>query len=97
VVSIAQEQFAESMADTEIATAGSSEKRELRVLQVFSVLGMGGAERWLISLLKYFREAEEEVPVRVKFDILLTGGERAVFDEEAVALGAKLFSLRLKR
>jgi glycosyltransferase involved in cell wall biosynthesis len=72
-------------------------KRELRVLQVFSGLGMGGAETWLMSLLKYFHEHNADSPVRVKFDVLLTGGEKAVFDDEAVALGARLFYLRFGR
>lgn len=72
-------------------------KRELRVLQVFSVLGMGGAETWLMSLLKYFRDAEADLPVRVRFDILLTGAERAIFDDEAIAFGARLFYVRFTR
>jgi glycosyltransferase involved in cell wall biosynthesis len=72
-------------------------KRELRVLQVFSGLGMGGAETWLISLLKYFHEHNADLPVSVKFDVLLTGGEKAIFDDEAVALGARLFYLRFGR
>lgn len=72
-------------------------KRELRVLQVFSSLAMGGAETWLMALLKYFREAEDDLPVRVKLDVLLTGGEKARFDDEAEALGARLFYLRFTR
>ena len=35
-----------------------SDKPECRVLQVFSSLGVGGAETWLIALLRYFKEAE---------------------------------------
>ncbi|MEK6334888.1 MAG: glycosyltransferase [Acidobacteriota bacterium] len=72
-------------------------KRELRVLQVFSVLSVGGAETWLMSLLRYFNKHAEALPVRVKVDILLTGGEPSVFDEEAKALGARLFYLRFTR
>jgi len=79
------------------AVEASSMKRELRVLQVFSVLSVGGAETWLMSLLKYFREAEGSLPVRVKCDILLTGGEPSVFDEEAKALGARLFYVPFTR
>lgn len=79
------------------AVAAASQKRELRVLQVFSVLSVGGAETWLMALLKYFREAEDNLPVRVKCDVLLTGGEPSVFDEEAKALGARLFYLRFTR
>jgi len=72
-------------------------KRELRVLQVFAGLGMGGAETWLMSLLKYFHDHSADLPVSVKFDVLLTGGEKAIFDDEAIALGARLFYLRFGR
>jgi glycosyltransferase involved in cell wall biosynthesis len=85
--------------DTSIApaVAAASQKRELRVLQVFSVLSVGGAETWLMALLKYFNECADGLPVRVKCDVLLTGGEPSVFDEEAKALGARLFYLRFTR
>ncbi len=72
-------------------------RRELRVLQVFSTLGVGGAETWLMSLLRYFREQHDHLPVKVKFDILLTGGTKAVFDDEASALGARLFYVPFTR
>ena len=75
----------------------ASTKRELRVLQVFSVLSMGGAETWLMALLKYFNERADSLPVKVKCDILLTGGEASVFDEEAKALGARLFYVPFSR
>jgi glycosyltransferase involved in cell wall biosynthesis len=74
-----------------------SGKRELRVLQVFSVLSVGGAETWLMALLKYFSESTGSLPVKVKFDILLTGGEPSVFDEEAKTLGARLFYVPFSR
>ena len=54
--------------------------RELRVLQIFDGLGMGGAETWLMSLLKYFQAQNEHAASQVSFDVLLTGGERRVFD-----------------
>ena len=78
---------------------GSSQgqKSELRVLQVFSVLGIGGAETWLMALLRYFKEHADDLPVRVKFDVLLTGGEKGVFDDEAEALGARLFYVPFTR
>ena len=79
-----------------IAEAASfAAMRELRVLQVFSVLGMGGAETWLLSLLRYFRETQDQL--KVKFDILLTGGQKDVLDEEAIALGARLFYVPFTR
>jgi len=49
-------------------------KPELRVLQVFGRLGIGGAETWLLSLLKYFVEGEDTLPVRVRTDVCLTSG-----------------------
>jgi len=83
-------------ANNESARPAAS-KPELRVLQVFNSLAMGGAETWLMALLKYFRQANDDLPVRVHTDILLTGGARAMFDDEATALGAKLFHLPFTR
>ena len=82
-----------------IAPAGetASTRRELRVLQVFSVLSVGGAETWLMALLKYFNESNDVLPVKVTCDILLTGGQASVFDEEAKALGARLFYVPFSR
>jgi len=59
--------------------------RPTRVLQVLSGLGMGGAETWLMQLLRHWRPGGE-----VQVDFLLTGGREDVFDSEAAALGAKL-------
>jgi glycosyltransferase involved in cell wall biosynthesis len=82
-----------------VAQSGEAEgtKRELRVLQVFSVLSVGGAETWLMALLKYFNESADSLPVKVKCDILLTGGEPSVFDEEAKSLGARLYYVPFSR
>jgi glycosyltransferase involved in cell wall biosynthesis len=71
--------------------------REIRVLQVFDSLGMGGAETWLVSLLKHFQLNNEQAAVKVKFDILLTSGDKAIFDDEAKTLGARLFYLPFTR
>jgi glycosyltransferase involved in cell wall biosynthesis len=75
----------------------SAAKRELRVLHVFHGLGMGGAETWLMSLLKYFQQQNKHAALKIKFDVLLTGGEKAIFDDEAKALGARLFYLPFTR
>jgi glycosyltransferase involved in cell wall biosynthesis len=72
-------------------------KRELRVLHVFSALGMGGAETWLMALLKYFHKHQEELPFRVQLDVCLTGGQENYFDEEARSLGANLFYITYTR
>ena len=50
-----------------------------------------------MSLLKYFQEQNKHAPLQVKFDVLLTGGEKAIFDDEAEALGARLFYLPFTR
>ncbi len=73
------------------------EKRELRILQVFSALGMGGAETWLMALLRYFHENGHDLPFRVKMDICVTGGTEALFDREARLLGARLFYVHYTR
>jgi glycosyltransferase involved in cell wall biosynthesis len=63
------------------------------VLQVVDGLGMGGAEAWLIELLRYWR-AEGGA---VRADILATGGAPGVFDDEARGLGARIRYLRFGR
>lgn len=67
--------------------------RVVRVLHVFDSLGVGGAETWLMALLRYFRESTD-LPVRVETDVLLTSGRQRCFDPEAVRLGATLHYVR---
>ena len=66
--------------------------QSVRVLQVIDSLGMGGAETWLLELLRLWADSGE-----VKMDFLLTGGHRAIFDEEAQRLGAKLYYVAYNR
>ena len=66
--------------------------RAVRVLQVLGGLGMGGAETWLMAVLR--RWARDGVG---QMDFLLTGGEQDVFDAEAAELGARLHYLRYGR
>ena len=63
-----------------------SDKRPLRTLQVVHMLGMGGVETWLMELLKYWQKTGG-----VEMDLLLTSGNRGIFDDEARKLGARLF------
>lgn len=53
---------------------------------------MGGAEVWLMELLEYFSKSGDSSSP--KFDVLLTSGERSVFDREAEQLGATLHYAR---
>jgi len=59
--------------------------RQLRVLQVVDTLGMGGAETWLMELLRLWSKTGV-----VQMDFLLTSGNPGIFDEEARRLGAGL-------
>lgn len=60
-------------------------KRALRVLQVVDTLGMGGAETWLMELLRFWSRSGY-----LQMDILLTSGKTGIFDDEAQRLGTKL-------
>ncbi len=66
---------------------------QLKVLQLIDGLGMGGAETWLMELVRYWRA--EGRPITTHF--LATGGRPALFDDEARALGASIFYLRYGR
>lgn len=80
-----------------ISTNNRLNKPELRILHVFSNLGVGGAEIWLLALLRYFKQAATELPFRLKTDVFLTHGMSNVFDEEAKSLGAQLYYSRFGR
>ena len=84
-------------AETDVRFPENLAKREIKVLHIFHGLGIGGAETWLMSLLKFFHEQNEHAQLKVRFDVLLTGGAKAVFDDEAVALGANLFFVPFTR
>jgi len=65
----------------------------LKVLHVIDSLGVGGAETWLIELLRHWRGQGG----RVSADILATSGQPGVLDGEAAALGAQIHYLRFGR
>lgn len=73
---------------------GSSEikSRVPKVLAVVDSLGMGGAETWLMELLRYWSATGG-----VKLDFLITSGSPNIFDDEARDLGAKVHYLRYSR
>lgn len=64
----------------------------LRVLQILGGLGMGGAETWLMDLLRHWSASGA-----VQLDFLLTGGQRERFDGRAMQLGARLHYLPYRR
>lgn len=64
----------------------------MRVLHVVDSLAMGGAETWLMELLRFWARRD-----RVEMDLLATGGRRQIFDDEAAALGARIHYVRYGR
>ena len=66
----------------------ASDEQPLKVLQVIDSLGVGGAETWLIELLRHWRGDGA-----VSADILAASGRPGVLDEEATALGARIHYL----
>ena len=73
------------------------EKPECRVLHVMSNLGVGGAETWLLALLKFYKEQGSHFPVRVNTHIFLTSGMKSELDVEAENLGATLHYAKYSR
>lgn len=57
----------------------------IRVLQVISSLGMGGAETWLMEVLRLWSKDGS-----AQMDFLATSGNPGVFDDEARSLGAHI-------
>jgi glycosyltransferase involved in cell wall biosynthesis len=62
----------------------------MKVLQIVSSLGVGGAETWLMEVLRLWRARGPDAP---QMDFLATSGERGFFDDEAVELGATIHYL----
>lgn len=62
----------------------------IRVLQVVDNLGMGGAETWLLALLRRWQDD----PGAPQIEFLATSGKIGHYDEEARALGAPIHYLR---
>lgn len=80
-------------APVQAATAhAAAQQRPLKVLHLIDNMGMGGAEAWLIELLRHWR-----LTGCVRMDILSTAGRPGVLDGEATALGATIHYLPFGR
>src|ERR1039457_702064 len=66
--------------------------RPIRVLQIIDSLGMGGAETWLMEVLRLWSKSEA-----CHLDFLMTSGSRGIFDDEAQQLGAQIHYVRYGR
>jgi len=69
-----------------------STKRPLRVLQVMGVLSVGGAENWLLALLRHWSQTGA-----VELEFLLTGGKPGFYDSEVESLGGKIHYVQYSR
>jgi glycosyltransferase involved in cell wall biosynthesis len=76
----------------ERAGSAANARRPVAVLHVVDALGMGGAETWLMEVLR--RWSREGLG---RMDFLATGGVPAIFDDEARALGAHVHYVRYGR
>src|ERR1700679_3921512 len=68
------------------------DERPIRVLQIIDSLGMGGAETWLMEVLRLWSKSEV-----ARIDFLATSGNSGIFDEEARRLGAQVHYVRFGR
>jgi glycosyltransferase EpsF len=64
----------------------------IKVLHVLHSLSMGGAETWLMELLRYWAQTGA-----VEMHFLATSGHRGIFDDEVEGLGGKIHYLRYGR
>jgi len=69
-----------------------SDGRPIKVLHVLHSLGMGGAETWLMDLLRHWSATGA-----VRMHFLATGGKPDLFDEEVKSLGGQIHYLRYTR
>jgi glycosyltransferase EpsF len=70
------------------------DRSTLRVLHVLDNLGMGGAETWLMEVLRFWHRNGSNAP---QFDFLATGGVPSYYDKEAKTYGSNIYYLRYGR
>ena len=66
--------------------------RPIKVLQIVDTLGMGGAETWLMEVLRLWSKTGA-----CQIDFVATSGNPGIFDDEARQLGAQVHYLRYGR
>src|ERR1700677_2949741 len=69
-----------------------TQERPIRGLQIIDSLGMGGAETWLMEVLRLWSRSRVG-----RIDFLATSGNPGIFDEEAQRLGAQVHYVRFGR
>jgi glycosyltransferase EpsF len=67
-------------------------RRPIKVLQIIDTLGMGGAETWLMEVLRLWSKTGAG-----QIDFVSTSGNPGIFDDEARQLGAQVHYLHYGR
>lgn len=65
-----------------------------RVLQVIHSLGMGGAETWMLRVLKFWSENNIQ---NIEVDFLITSGEKSVLDKQISQIGGRIHYIKLNK
>src|SRR6516225_8141895 len=84
----------DEMTSTKIKSSDAPHRATLRVLHVLDNLGLGGAETWLMEVLRFWHRNGSNAP---QFDFLATGGVPSYYDEEAKKYNANIYYLRYDR
>jgi glycosyltransferase involved in cell wall biosynthesis len=66
----------------------------MRVLHIIDSLSMGGAETWLVDMVRYAAEHQTDLPA---FDFLVAGGKPAIFDDFVRERGSRVHYLALNQ
>lgn len=62
-----------------------------KVLHIINGFSTGGAETWLLSLVKYLYDNPE---LNLQFDFLITGGKPLTYDKHILEYGSKIYYLK---
>jgi glycosyltransferase involved in cell wall biosynthesis len=65
-----------------------------RVLHIIDSFNMGGAETWLLELVRHRSRHRPDLP---PFDFLAAGGQKGILDDEVLSHGCRIFYLKLDR
>lgn len=65
-----------------------------RVLHVIDSFHMGGAETWLLEIVRHARRHRPDMPM---FDFIAAGGQKGILDDEVLSHGCRIFYLKLDR
>ena len=71
-----------------------SSANKIKVLHIITSFGMGGAETWLLNLLKYYRQHPE---FNIELQFLCTSGKKGLLDDEIFSNGGIINYIQLDK